>query len=258
MSPLSPEITYIDVETVLAPFSAEQQEFIWQHTGVLQITVGCSSQCSPLCWVQPQEGVVRAFTYESLEKAIRMWGKTLDASNAILYWRNDPLDWREGEKTIVNIIEMAQDVSGWVPQISTGLPEHAFDIAYQMYQKGLLTRVSMPFSQANDVKTFYTADRIDRWIKYVMQREGMPEPFQEGDIDAMKHALPIQEVEHFPWGLGLARNQIIITPFDVLGTSGIYFHRAYCHKGTYLKEQVTPDNFTKYQEALIKNIMAIT
>jgi hypothetical protein len=235
---------YVDLRDMLKGFSKPQQDWIFNSTGAIQLNVGCSSQCSPLCSLSAPKSVKKAFSFESLKWAIDNYGKVLADNGFYPYWRSDPLDWRDGDKTIIDFLDHFESVTGEIPYVSTTIPEDAFDIALMLLEKNRIGRISNPYYTNKEGETvFPIKDRLDRWLSYVAKKNDISPAY----YDAFVKTLPIEDALHHIEGQGCWESLLIITPKERLHDTGIYYHRRYCKPSLdYMNFPVTTETISGF------------
>ncbi len=87
--------------------TTEQFFIMLEAVATLQITIGCSNFCRRCNeWALP--GVRKHFTFEAIKRLIK---ELFEAGNSefALYCASDPLDWKHGDKTIVDILRFMSE-----------------------------------------------------------------------------------------------------------------------------------------------------
>lgn len=241
-------IEYVDLEEILSIFNEKEKEKILRTTGALQLTVGCTGQCSPACYVTPDSKISKAFSFDSLEKVFNKYARTLVKTDFVPYFRSDPLDYRDGDKNIIDFLLLVHEYAGYAPYVSTSIPEDAFEVALKLLDRNMLHRISKPYFSQNGKKIFPTADRISRWIDYVLDKRKINPSLRPAARQKLEKELNIMKFQHVRGEIGGARRIVIITPRGPkteTGTTGIYYYPAGCPGLTYLKNEITPENIHK-------------
>jgi len=86
--------------------SRNQQDLLYKTVINFQLTIGCSNFCRRCNeWALPK---VRAcFSFEAVNTMLHRMAAARENGHISLYGASDPLDWEEGDKTILDIVEAA-------------------------------------------------------------------------------------------------------------------------------------------------------
>jgi hypothetical protein len=77
----------------------------------LQLVEGCNGGCEFCLFGIKEKGITHKYTFDSLEKFFTKYGKNIGitGNNLHLYWDSDPFDYKDGDKTFLDIYRLAKN-----------------------------------------------------------------------------------------------------------------------------------------------------
>lgn len=85
-----------------------REEFV-RNLSIIQLTEGCNGKC-PFCYLGKKKGVTSKYSYESLKCFFEKYGSRIGTGTPsrqlIPYWDSDPFDYRDGDKSFLDIYKM--------------------------------------------------------------------------------------------------------------------------------------------------------
>lgn len=109
------------VEQLESEFSEEEISLMLKNMVALQLTTGCNGGCN-FCLFGKKKGVTEKYSFESLKTFFEKYGKNIEPST-VLYWDSDPFDYRDGDKSFVDVYNLMWEETGGTPFISTTIPK---------------------------------------------------------------------------------------------------------------------------------------
>jgi hypothetical protein len=111
-----------DINDQLKDFSSDELNVIFKNLVGLQLTEGCNGAC-PFCLFGPKSGVTAKYSFESLETLFHDKSDLLSENPFLLYWNSDPFDYRDGDKSFVDVYKLyRQTLPNNSQYISTAIP----------------------------------------------------------------------------------------------------------------------------------------
>lgn len=112
----------IDINEQLAPFSSNEMKLMLRNLVSVQLTEGCNGNC-PFCLFGTKSGVTAKYSFESLSALFHENSDAMSENPFLLYWDSDPFDYRDGDKSFVDVYQLyRQTLPNNSQYISTAVP----------------------------------------------------------------------------------------------------------------------------------------
>ncbi len=106
----------------LSIFSERELETMFGNLVAIQLTHGCNGNC-PWCLFGAKQGVEAKFSFSSIADLFKEKRDVLQQNPFLLYWDSDPFDYRDGDKTFLDIFHLYRQYFPRNAQyISTAIP----------------------------------------------------------------------------------------------------------------------------------------
>lgn len=151
------------LEKKLSEFTEEQRKLIFENTGAVQLTKGCSLAC-PDCGVAALKGIKDFIPYGTLDSMFSKYGKELSKSNEMLYYASEPFDYKDGDKSYIDVHNMYSEKVGNKLSLITSVPIKKEEEILKM----LKDEVGTPFEDRKISAmslTDYNYRRVERKLK---------------------------------------------------------------------------------------------
>jgi hypothetical protein len=111
-----------DLLGILDCFYKSEREYLIRSLSGLQLTRGCNGGCH-FCLFGRKKGVEAKFEFGSIQRFLEKYGGSINNYTG-LYWDSDPLDYRDGEHSFVDVYRLWKEVKpDCPPYISTTIPK---------------------------------------------------------------------------------------------------------------------------------------
>lgn len=97
--------TSIDICEQLEPFSQNELKVMFKNLVGVQLTEGCNGNC-PFCLFGTKSGVTAKYSFESLSTLFHKYSGVMSENPFLLYWDSDPFDYRDGDKSFVDVYQL--------------------------------------------------------------------------------------------------------------------------------------------------------
>lgn len=154
----------------LGRFTRKELFKILESCHLIQMTDGCTVACS-WCYLNAQPYIQFAISFDSIRRFIKKFSRILPEPMRF-YWATDPLDWYDGEKSYIDLVEEYGKATANKKNIvtTTSLPmgtEFTFLRLIQWFDKNLLFKQSQSFV---DDKQHYLKDNMVKGLYYKKSR----------------------------------------------------------------------------------------
>lgn len=154
----------------LSRFTHKELSKILESCHLIQMTDGCTVACS-WCYLNAQPYIQFAISFDSIRRFIKKYSRVLPEPTRF-YWATDPLDWYDGGKSYVDLVEEFCKATANRKNIvtTTSLPmgtEVTFLRLIQWFDKNLLFKQSQSFV---DDKQHYLKDNMMKELYYKKSR----------------------------------------------------------------------------------------
>lgn len=151
-------------------FTEKELVVMMRSCHLIQMTDGCTVACS-WCYLNAQPYIQFAISFDSIRLFIKKFSRILPEPTRF-YWATDPLDWYDGEKSYVDLVEEFCKATENRKNIvtTTSLPmgtEFTFLRLIQWFDKNLLFKQSQSFV---DDKQHYLKDNMMKELYYQKSR----------------------------------------------------------------------------------------
>lgn len=163
--------TKIDIfEQHLNRYTDKELITILKACHLIQMTDGCTVACS-WCYLNAQPYIQYAISFASIHRLIKEFAHTLPDPTRF-YWATDPLDWYDGEKSYIDLIEEFYKATKKTKSIvtTTSLPmgaEFTFLRLIQWFDKNIPFKQSSSFTGGEQ---HYLKDNIMKGLFYKKSR----------------------------------------------------------------------------------------
>lgn len=163
--------TKIDIfKQNLHRFTDKEMAVIARACHLIQMTDGCTVACS-WCYLNAQPYIQYAISFDSARRFIKKYARLLPDPTR-LYWASDPLDWYDGERSYVDLVNEFYIAAGNKKSMvtTTSLPmgtEFTLLRLIQWFDTNLLFKQSQSFT---DDRQHYLKDNVMKGLFYQKNR----------------------------------------------------------------------------------------
>lgn len=158
------EAKSIDIKEQLNSFSRNELNVMFRNLVSIQLTEGCNGNC-PFCLFGTKTGVTAKYSFDSLRSLFNENSKLMNENPFLLYWDSDPFDYRDGDKSFVDVYQLyRQTMPNNSQYISTAIPrggENDF-VNFMLYHNSELASEDRPNKRIVPVRISLTQQNIQR------------------------------------------------------------------------------------------------
>lgn len=161
--------THEDFMHYFGQFHPDVLRELFANLTELQLTVGCDGPCRSVCALPVVSKVQWSMPFETVEWIMRNYGFLWNASEDMtLYGGSDLLDYRDGDKTAIDVSKLFNEVTGRYPGVSFSyrLDRKSIDIYYRMM------RENIPISRISRLNSGVDPKFLDKLVRRIRARAG--------------------------------------------------------------------------------------